>query len=536
MPSRDDFLKSICDHPEDDGPRLVYADWLDEHGEPGRAELIRVQCELAGLAPDAPNYIDLEERQKELSACMRWAPTEGLPPVQGVSWDTTLERGFPAAVIYHHNAVRVRHRNLETLVSCLEHVAVRTPVRHAKCYFLTPELSAGLLGSPVLEKYSGLTLGTQGGEAEANEDARRLAASWHVRNLRCLHRFSYLGDEGLAALARSPFLRRLTWLATGTFSATAAGLAALGRASWLAGLRRLDLSHGEECLSGLAGWSPLPHLHTLVVDDVHLGPASRAALVRSRTFPRLARLSLSSCDLGMVGIKALGRQDWPLTELRLDSAGLGTRGATALAGSRRMASLRSLDLADNAIEPRGVVALAGSPRLSRLRHLDLGKNQLGAGGLETLTASPHLKGLTSLNLRYPVTHHYPITPADVRAFLSSLEMPGLRHLNLCGMSIGARGAKALASNPHFARLTMLTLRDCKIPDNGIRELLDSPHLQGLVSLDVAANPLGPGLKPLADPKVLPRLGDCQFDVNRQANRPFWNRVQRRLRMIWLRMT
>lgn len=40
------FLNSIRDEPEDDTVRLVYADWLDEHDEPDRAELIRVQCEL----------------------------------------------------------------------------------------------------------------------------------------------------------------------------------------------------------------------------------------------------------------------------------------------------------------------------------------------------------------------------------------------------------------------------------------------------------------------------------------------------------
>jgi uncharacterized protein (TIGR02996 family) len=41
------LLARILASPEDDAPRLVYADWLDEHGEPARAEFIRVQCELA---------------------------------------------------------------------------------------------------------------------------------------------------------------------------------------------------------------------------------------------------------------------------------------------------------------------------------------------------------------------------------------------------------------------------------------------------------------------------------------------------------
>jgi uncharacterized protein (TIGR02996 family) len=43
------FIRDIIEHTDDDTPRLIYADWLDDHGEPERAEFIRVQCELARL-------------------------------------------------------------------------------------------------------------------------------------------------------------------------------------------------------------------------------------------------------------------------------------------------------------------------------------------------------------------------------------------------------------------------------------------------------------------------------------------------------
>ncbi|HKB04124.1 MAG TPA: TIGR02996 domain-containing protein [Gemmataceae bacterium] len=48
---------------DDDAPRLVYADWLEEHGQPERAEFIRLQCELA--RGDSP---DLRAREAELLA------------------------------------------------------------------------------------------------------------------------------------------------------------------------------------------------------------------------------------------------------------------------------------------------------------------------------------------------------------------------------------------------------------------------------------------------------------------------------------
>jgi uncharacterized protein (TIGR02996 family) len=43
------LLAAILAAPDDDAPRLAYADWLDEHGEPERASFIRVQCKLARL-------------------------------------------------------------------------------------------------------------------------------------------------------------------------------------------------------------------------------------------------------------------------------------------------------------------------------------------------------------------------------------------------------------------------------------------------------------------------------------------------------
>jgi uncharacterized protein (TIGR02996 family) len=49
MSDRDAFLRAIIDNPGDDAPRLVYADWLEEHGDPARGEFIRLQCELGRI-------------------------------------------------------------------------------------------------------------------------------------------------------------------------------------------------------------------------------------------------------------------------------------------------------------------------------------------------------------------------------------------------------------------------------------------------------------------------------------------------------
>lgn len=46
-PTERAFIDAIICRPDDDAPRLVFADWLDEHGHDVRAEFIRVQCKLA---------------------------------------------------------------------------------------------------------------------------------------------------------------------------------------------------------------------------------------------------------------------------------------------------------------------------------------------------------------------------------------------------------------------------------------------------------------------------------------------------------
>jgi uncharacterized protein (TIGR02996 family) len=43
------FVEDVCRHRGDDTPRLIFADWLDEHGEGERAEFIRLQTCIAAI-------------------------------------------------------------------------------------------------------------------------------------------------------------------------------------------------------------------------------------------------------------------------------------------------------------------------------------------------------------------------------------------------------------------------------------------------------------------------------------------------------
>lgn len=73
MTDREGFLKTIAANPDDDLPRLVYADWLDENGENLLGEFIRTQIEIA-KSPATRQVIYLHEYT---------SPTKDKPEVQG---------------------------------------------------------------------------------------------------------------------------------------------------------------------------------------------------------------------------------------------------------------------------------------------------------------------------------------------------------------------------------------------------------------------------------------------------------------------
>src|SRR5262245_29221041 len=88
------FIEPIWQHPLDDGPRLAYADWLDERGDP-RGELIRLQCQWPSWYQSGPRGLVRRERMEALirDHGRRWVDPEGLPWGVRISY----ERGMPLA-------------------------------------------------------------------------------------------------------------------------------------------------------------------------------------------------------------------------------------------------------------------------------------------------------------------------------------------------------------------------------------------------------------------------------------------------------
>jgi uncharacterized protein (TIGR02996 family) len=54
MSTEQAFLDDILAHPDEDAPRLIFADWLEDHGDEVRARFIRLQCRLARMDDTHP--------------------------------------------------------------------------------------------------------------------------------------------------------------------------------------------------------------------------------------------------------------------------------------------------------------------------------------------------------------------------------------------------------------------------------------------------------------------------------------------------
>lgn len=61
MPTEEAFLARLADHPDDDTTRLIYADWLEDRGDP-RAAYLRAEVDLARMEPGTPEYHEGELR------------------------------------------------------------------------------------------------------------------------------------------------------------------------------------------------------------------------------------------------------------------------------------------------------------------------------------------------------------------------------------------------------------------------------------------------------------------------------------------
>jgi uncharacterized protein (TIGR02996 family) len=404
------LLQAIDDTPHDDAPRLIYADWLEDNGQPERAELVRVQCELARIPPGGRAA---QSRRREQELLDRNAAS-WTAPLAALGATGTFRRGLLEQVeMTPFNFAR----HADELFRAAPVRALTTP-------------SNGFVGVRALTGCQHLLRLDELVFTRAyplrRKGAKLLVESPNVANLTHLGLAEQeLTRPALADLAASPHLARLTHLDLSVNLIPRGGLAALAGSPHLANLTSLDLRgnrFSDEDGAAFASSPYLTKLAALYLDLEYFSPDALVGLLASNNLAGLTTLHLGSHprdDLDDARARALTSSPvlGHLTALSLASMAIGDTGVTELASTAAAARLTSLGLRYCGISGTGIRALASSAHLANLTSLDLSWNDIGDEGARALAESPDLKHLAVLNL--------------------------------CRCGIGRKGAEALAASPNL---------------------------------------------------------------------------------------
>lgn len=126
MSDRDALLRAIRAAPADDTPRLVYADWLDDHGHREHAEFVRLQLELEPIRHrlDEPRTRELIRQLERIRPGWDRAEHECCPPEV---WATGLRRGLPEWAETDISTLRARGEEFRASYPTLRELAVFGP-------------------------------------------------------------------------------------------------------------------------------------------------------------------------------------------------------------------------------------------------------------------------------------------------------------------------------------------------------------------------------------------------------------------------
>lgn len=497
--TRDALLADVLARPNDDAPRLAFADWCDANGHPHRAAFVHAQLALALLPPggkpadpwrsgffQAPNcwteppfdagfYTDTIERVRLRQQA------HAIHKEYGEQWRAELPDDWP------DDEPEYARGFVETL---------KIPVRQ-----LAANPARYLDATPV----RALTLTWAPGPLNTAAHAPALAALPQLARVERLA-FSVAGREFVSAFVRAfvvmPEAAGLRTLDLARTEIEPDSLRAVLYSDHLRELRALDLSGlalEPEVLEELGATDQLPGLRALQLGSTNLSPEGAERLFRGPLLGRLTGLRIDgNATFGAAGTAALAACAH-LARFRfvtLDRNAIGDAGCRALAASSHAGALEALSLQNCGITGDGFAALLASDALPQLNTLRLDRNAIGAEALATAPSVP---------LRRLALDRCPLGDAGFRALASGELLRSLTHLSLKECGASEDGTLALTSSPHLTNLRELMLSGNALTDRAAEVLTANPaahNLERLGARDTALTDRGavqladlPGLRP-----------------------------------------
>lgn len=384
------FNRAMLANTDDDLPRLVFADWLDEN------------------CPD-----------KRICAAVRQSMNGKSHPIQFLTTPTDVsvsaDRGRLTLTLERDQPPPDEHGCRALWESgWVGGVRLNSPSSAAVRAWLTHSGMASVDWLAVIQS------GTEVGET--------IAAADHLTELRDLSlSLSFLGSGGTRAVAAAklPALRSLDLFHCRLTDEDAIEIAS---APTLASLTALDLADNEIGPTGARALANFPHLirlQSLRLAYNGIGNEGMAAIAGSESFASLTSLDLERTELSSVQAMCRSPHLRNLTTLEVGNNPLSPHAVEELASCPHLTGLATLKISGTHMGETGVRALAGSPHLHNLRSLDLSSNPIGDAGVSALTASPLFGRLDKLTLS-----SCGITIAGLRALANSQRFADPRPFDL----------------------------------------------------------------------------------------------------------
>jgi uncharacterized protein (TIGR02996 family) len=504
------LYQGVLANPDEDTPRLVYADWLQEHGDPDRAEFIRLQCRLARINEWDEGYTPDRLRAERLLRAHRDEWLAPAPVVRTLgSWiECELVRGFPGGALLRGEPTgdEIREELSGLPITALEVDWRGNPAEP------WPVTGAAFPHLRDLKVYVGPRLNVPD---NPQATCRALASTAALAGLKALQLLGDPTPEGLDALITSPHLRALEELSIegvgdahaqllagraqlpalrslslGTGGLTPAGASVLGRAGWFPQLRTLRLSYNEKLRDGvleaLLGTRSLPELRTL-----RFGGARGAEL----------RLASGATLPGLIDLNLFGSEVRPADWFEMT------------AGPQKFRSIVINQALLGGASGRG---LFDRPALSALQRLVLDctdacqpNRELGADVLADLVSSPLAQTLRWLE--------FDPAAVDLAAvFRAGPVWPHLERLYIHN-SVPGKGLLALIESDRFPRLVSLQTFCSGNKQEFLKRLAALPGAAKLRELDVNVGLTSLAVDALAKSRYLGEI-DRLF-VSRHAAKP-----------------
>ncbi|MBY0458399.1 MAG: TIGR02996 domain-containing protein [Gemmataceae bacterium] len=403
------LLAAILANPDEDTPRLAYADWLDEYADTlgrARAEFIRLQIEAAaGIAtPQRRKRVETRCAELESTHGEKWfAPVwRAVTHFDAGGWSVKpgFRRGF------------VERATAGAAPGWVSVVAARCPLREVE-FLGHPTAPDPAAWAKLAESQALAGIRRMDFEALPISIARALFPSPHLTGLQAL-RLGWVTAESMEAIAASPAAAGLRELrVSGGYSTAPPGscFRALLSAKWPAieDLRVDRFEVTDARLRELTAECARRRMRRLHVTDLqHLtGAGARAAaelvlsgapsgfaagspMVREAQFdppPAARELSFRGFYGEGDNFAAWVRAEVPpgrFDRLAISGCRMNASGAVILSAWAGLADLVELDLSNNWIGDLGAVHLADSPHLANIEQLFVAHNDLTKRGKDAL--------------------------------------------------------------------------------------------------------------------------------------------------------